>query len=87
MSKEEIKGIIAAINHKDRKNKKFIYNYQLANIAMKMGIKCLETGRSSKTGNIFYVFDYNEIQPVYEVWEEYKKEFNEGKIWYNCLAY
>ena len=42
MSKEEIERIIAAMNHKDRKNKKFVYNYQLANIAMKMGIKKME---------------------------------------------
>ena len=49
MRKEEIKSIISDMGHKDRNNKKFVYNYQLANLAMKMGIQCLETGKSSKT--------------------------------------
>ena len=45
---------------------------------MQMGIRCLETGKSPQ-GNIFFVFDYNEIQPAYEVWEEYRKKFEAEK--------
>ena len=82
LSKEEIEEIIAKVETKDRENKKFVYNYQLANIAMKMGIKCLETGKSPQ-GNIFFVFDYNEIQPAYEVLtyynEKHKKNFKVEK--------
>ena len=79
LSKEEIEGIIAKVDGKKcRKNKKFVYNHSIANIAMQMGIKCLETGKSPQ-GNIFFVFDYYEIQPAYEVWEEYRKKFEVEK--------
>ena len=79
MSKEEIRAIAKRINGlKNRKNKKFVYDYQLANVAIQMGIKCLETGKSPQ-GNIFWVFDYYEIQPAYEVLKECNRIRREEK--------
>lgn len=47
-------------------NKKYIYNYELANFFIQEGCKILETGLNKS--RIYWLFDYIEIQPAYEKW-------------------
>lgn len=51
-------------------NKKYIYNYELANFFIQQGCKILETGLNKN--RIYWLFDYNEIQPAYEKWNSRK---------------
>lgn len=53
-------------------NKKYIYNYELANFFIKEGCKILETGLNKNQSRIYWLFDYNEIQPAYEKWNNRK---------------
>lgn len=49
-------------------NKKYIYNYELANYFIQQGCKVIETGLNKNQNRIFWCFDYNEIQPAYIKW-------------------
>jgi len=51
--------------------RKYIYDYKLADFAIQNGVKCMGTGMLK--GNIYWMFDYDEIQPIYPMWHENAK--------------
>ena len=50
--------------------KKYIYNYQLANFMMEQGVRCLGCGRHNKSKQIYFIFNYDECQEAYEIWNK-----------------
>ena len=52
-------------------NKKFVYNINVADFLMKY-VRCWGTGINKKSGSTFWVFDYDEIQPYYELYNKNK---------------
>ena len=50
----------------NRDSYKYVYDVKFANYLMLQDIKCKGTGISKETGNYFWCFDREEIQPVYE---------------------
>lgn len=52
-------------------NKKFIYNVHFANYLIQHGVTCIGTGINKASGKFYWVFRYDECQPVYE--ERYGK--------------
>ena len=58
----------------ERKSYKYIYNITWANYLMLHGAVCKGTGRNQKTGGIYWVFDYRQVQPIYEEYNQLKKE-------------
>lgn len=49
-----------------KNNYKYIYNVKFANYLMLEGVVCKGTGVSPTTGRIFWCFDYDECQPIYQ---------------------
>lgn len=52
-------------------NKKFIYNVHFANYLIQRGVSCIGTGINKASGKFYWVFRYDECQPIYE--ERYRK--------------
>ena len=52
-------------------NKKFIYNVHFANYLIQRGVVCIGTGINKASGKFYWVFRYEECQPIYE--ERYGK--------------
>ena len=52
-------------------NKKFIYNVHFANYLIQRGVTCIGTGINKASGKFYWVFRYDECQPIYE--ERYGK--------------
>lgn len=50
----------------DRTNYKYVYSAKFANYLMLQGAVCKGTGVHPKTHKIFWCFDYDEVQPIYE---------------------
>lgn len=50
----------------DRSKYKYIYNASFANYLILNGVICRGTGVNKHTGGIFWCFNYDECQPVYE---------------------
>ncbi len=55
-------------------NKKYVYNMKQANFFMQEGVRCLGTGYNGNSKRVFYIFNYDEIQPAYEKWNKMKQE-------------
>ncbi|MCD3254365.1 hypothetical protein [Clostridium botulinum] len=52
-------------------NKRYIYNWQQAYFYMENGVMPIERPQKHfETGNIFFVFDNEETQKVYDKWCE-----------------
>lgn len=47
-------------------NKKFIYNVHFANYLIQRGATCIGTGINKASGKFYWVFRYDECQPIYE---------------------
>lgn len=47
-------------------NKKFIYNVHFANYLIQRGVSCIGTGINKASGKFYWVFRYDECQPIYE---------------------
>lgn len=47
-------------------NYKYIYVAKFANYLMTQGAVCRGTGIHPKTHKVFWCFDYDEVQPIYE---------------------
>lgn len=47
-------------------NKKFIYNVHFANYLIQRGVTCIGTGINKASGKFYWVFRYDECQPIYE---------------------
>lgn len=50
----------------NKNNYKYIYVAKFANYLMSQGIICKGTGIHPKTKQIFWCFDYDDVQPIYE---------------------
>lgn len=50
----------------NKNNYKYIYVAKFANYLMSQGIVCKGTGIHPKTKQVFWCFDYDEVQPIYE---------------------
>ena len=55
---------------------KYIYDVKAANFFMENGCICLGTGLHSRTKKVFFIFDYDKCQSVYEKWLSKCKEKN-----------
>lgn len=53
----------------NRENYKYIYNIKFANFLMIHGARCRGTG-IGKLGKVFWAFDYDECQPIYDLINE-----------------
>lgn len=59
-------------------NKKYIYNVHFANYLINHGVTCIGTGINKSTGRFYWVFRYDECQPIYE--ERYGQK-GQAKNW------
>lgn len=55
---------------------KYIYNIAQANFFISKGAKVKEVGYNAKSQKTYVLFNYYDLQPLYEEWESYKERIN-----------
>lgn len=53
-------------------NIKYIYNVKQANFFIYNGARCIGTGLNKNSKQYYWEFNYDELQPLYPVWNEWK---------------
>ena len=70
-------------------NKKYIYNINCADYLIRHGAKCIGTGVNKNSSKTYWMFDYEQCQKAYTMWNKHKtvkeiiKEINKQYETYN----